>query len=133
MPTLKHPCKDPAHCEIEKMERALCNPFLDKLIAEPSRLGPGCSAIQEPIQVYTRSDKGKTVYFTTKDGGPKWQEVVRRVTYDLDKEEIIEDVSVEDQDPNYDWRAPLPPGVRNIRTQLYYKKIAAVARSVPRR
>ena len=65
-------------------------------------------------------------YRTTNKNGPKWHEVKRRVTVDIDTKQITEDKTVEQIAADKGEHAALPQGVRNIRTILYFDPQAAV-------
>eukprot|EP00959_Pyramimonas_sp_CCMP1952_P243855 5097613-Pyramimonas_sp.AAC.1 len=60
-------------------------------------------------------------YVTTNNGGPKLSDVIRRVTINLDTNAIIQDIAVAGQPTGYDWHAPLPAGVANISTKMYWQ------------
>ena len=75
------------------------------------------------LSIYTRTDYNNKCFVTTKAGGPAWDQVVRRVTINLDNNKTIEDQAVKDTCVGYDWHAPLPNGVTNIKTQLYWEDV----------
>eukprot|EP00959_Pyramimonas_sp_CCMP1952_P363194 7605725-Pyramimonas_sp.AAC.1 len=54
-------------------------------------------------------------------GGPKWSDAIRRVTFNLDTNTVIQDTAVADQPTGYDWHAPLLAGVANINTRMYWQ------------
>eukprot|EP00959_Pyramimonas_sp_CCMP1952_P156768 3278609-Pyramimonas_sp.AAC.1 len=68
------------------------------------------------LNTYTRTDHNIHHYVTTNKGGPKWCDVLRRVTINLDTNTVIKDIAVADPPTGYDWHAPLPAGVANIST-----------------
>ena len=55
------------------------------------------------IIIFTRADKGLKKFVQTPFKGPTWDDVVRRVTFDLDATKIIQYVQVKDQTTGYDW------------------------------
>ena len=73
------------------------------------------------LMTHVRVDKDTDRYVTTDKGGPLWDTVVRRVTVNTDTGTIIQDIWVKDQPTGYDWHSPLPEGVRNIQTRLYWQ------------
>ena len=48
---------------------------------------------------------------------------MRRITYDLDGQAIIEDVHVKDQPTGYDWEATLPQGVQGGHIQFHRENL----------
>eukprot|EP00959_Pyramimonas_sp_CCMP1952_P035153 735990-Pyramimonas_sp.AAC.1 len=62
------------------------------------------------LNTYTRTDHNIHHYVTANKGGPKWSDVLRRVTINLDTETVIQDFAVADQPTGYDRHAPLPAG-----------------------
>ena len=71
--------------------------------------------------MHTRVDTKTTTYKKTPRNGPQWDYVIRRITYNLDMQEVIQDLLVQDQPTGYDWPAPLPQGAINISTRLYWQ------------
>eukprot|EP00959_Pyramimonas_sp_CCMP1952_P255422 5335085-Pyramimonas_sp.AAC.1 len=54
--------------------------------------------------------------------GPEWDHVVRRVAMNLDDNALIQDIKIQDQPIGYNYNAPLPNGVTNILTRLYWEQ-----------
>eukprot|EP00959_Pyramimonas_sp_CCMP1952_P070356 1469066-Pyramimonas_sp.AAC.1 len=54
------------------------------------------------LGTYTRTDHTIHHYVTTKRGRPKWSDVIRRVTINLNTNTIIQDIAVADQPTGYD-------------------------------
>ena len=52
--------------------------------------------------------------------GPKWENVRRRITYDLETDELIESVCI-DGGVKRDYEYKLPDAGRNTRTVFHYK------------
>eukprot|EP00959_Pyramimonas_sp_CCMP1952_P470721 9497165-Pyramimonas_sp.AAC.1 len=73
------------------------------------------------LNTYTRTDHNMHHYVTTNKRGPKWSDVIRRVTINLDTNTVIQDISVVDQPTGYDWHVPLPRGVANISARMYWQ------------
>eukprot|EP00971_Amphidinium_carterae_P030777 605531-Amphidinium_carterae.1 len=71
-------------------------------------------------KTWTRTDHGIKRFVASKDGGPHWEKVWKRVTYNLDNGELIAEELVSDMTKK-DLNRPLPEKVRNIRTVLYYR------------
>eukprot|EP00959_Pyramimonas_sp_CCMP1952_P394326 8262490-Pyramimonas_sp.AAC.1 len=69
------------------------------------------------LSIHTRVDKGVRTYVQSPKNGPDWDHVVRRVSTNLDDNEIIQDIKVQDQPTVYKYNATLPDGVTNIRAQ----------------
>ena len=75
-------------------------------------------AIQEE-KYWTRIDEGINIFVTTKEGGPSWTCVIRRITEDLDTGNEIENVPTGGVSAKYlNWAQP--QGVENIKTILVY-------------
>ena len=100
----------------DKVLRDLTSKFLDQALSKKIRIRNG----DVYLNMHTRIDKNAKAYRTTHKSGPKWDDVVRRVTYDLDRQVVIQDIRVKDQPIGYDWHAELPKGVTNISTRLYW-------------
>ena len=83
---------------------------------------PVHGSVPSYLLTYTRTDKNIRNFVTTKPDGPKWSQVIRRITYDLDSQTIIQDITVAEQPTGYDWHAPLPDGVTNIATRLLWQE-----------
>eukprot|EP00959_Pyramimonas_sp_CCMP1952_P388070 8132363-Pyramimonas_sp.AAC.1 len=75
-----------------------------------------------PLSVHTRVDKGVRTYVRSPKNGPEWDHFVRRVTMNLDDNAIIQDIQIQDQTTGYNYNAPLPDGVTNIRTRLCWEQ-----------
>eukprot|EP00959_Pyramimonas_sp_CCMP1952_P410270 8598170-Pyramimonas_sp.AAC.1 len=73
------------------------------------------------LNTYTRTDHNIHHYVMTNKWGPTWSDVIRRVTINLDANTVIQDVAIADQPTGYDWHAPLPEGVANISTRMYWQ------------
>ena len=58
------------------------------------------------LSIFTRADRGARTYVQTPLNGPKWDEVVRRVTFDLDAKHIIRSIQVKDQPTGCDLGLP---------------------------
>eukprot|EP00971_Amphidinium_carterae_P183084 3632970-Amphidinium_carterae.1 len=71
-------------------------------------------------KTWTRTDHGVKRFVASKDGGPRWEKVWKRATYNLDNGELIAEELVSDMTKK-DLNRPLPEKVRNIRTVLYYR------------
>ena len=81
-----------------------------------------------PIQFGSRKDKGAKRLVTTNRLGPAWEDVVRRVTRDMDSCEVIANEVIHhptDKVQKKRWEALLhravPDGPRNIHTILHFK------------
>ena len=112
--------QDAQHAEWrDKTLRIMIQRFLDQALTRKPKFING----NVYLNVFTRTDHNVQSYRTTAQNGPKWDTVVRRVTYDLDKQVVVQDIKVKDQPTGYDWHAPLPQGVRNISTRLYWEPI----------
>ena len=77
--------------------------------------------VEESRHSWTRTDRNAQRFQSTQDSlGPAWENVVRRVTIDIDTNMVVEDRSdLQTADP-VELFAVLPSGVRNIRTVLYH-------------
>eukprot|EP00959_Pyramimonas_sp_CCMP1952_P370354 7756398-Pyramimonas_sp.AAC.1 len=73
------------------------------------------------LNTYTRTDHNIHHYVTTNKAGPKWSDVIRRVTINLDTNTVVQEIAIADQPTGYDWHAPLPEGVANISTRMYWQ------------
>eukprot|EP00971_Amphidinium_carterae_P019724 388709-Amphidinium_carterae.1 len=84
------------------------------------------SGLEMPMQpslvekTWTRTDHGVKRFVASKDGGPRWEKVWKRVTYNLDSGDLIAEELVSDMTKK-DLNRPLPEKVKNIRTVLYYR------------
>ena len=67
---------------------------------------------------------GAKCFRTTSGSGPAWDCVFRRVTIDLDKDEVIKDLAVDNHTSECPLHRMLPPGVSNIKTVLNYREQA---------
>eukprot|EP00959_Pyramimonas_sp_CCMP1952_P186323 3896308-Pyramimonas_sp.AAC.1 len=74
------------------------------------------------LSVHTRVDTGARTNVQSPKNGPEWDHVVRRVTMDLDDNTIIQNIKIQDQLIGYNYNAPLPNGVTNVRTRLYWEQ-----------
>ena len=79
----------------------------------------GRTTSEEGLAVWERIDNASPCLRTTLEGGPQWDQVVRRVTYDTDTGEIIKDEVDPWKHPSDQHYFPLNPP-RNIRTQLHF-------------
>ena len=72
------------------------------------------------VDIWTRADQDATTFQGPRRGGPSWDKVVGRKTYNLDGEnELIEEERGDAlREPNAMNKA-LPEGVKNIRTELF--------------
>ena len=73
------------------------------------------------LSEWERTDFNASKFVTENKDGPKWKYVVRRVTIDIDTRRVIEDLRNPRNVPIKELYRPLPDGVKNIKTVLYYK------------
>eukprot|EP00959_Pyramimonas_sp_CCMP1952_P203829 4262657-Pyramimonas_sp.AAC.1 len=71
--------------------------------------------------IHTRVDTGARTYAQSPKDASQWDHVVRRVTKNLGDNQIIQDIEIQDQPAGYNFNAPLPNGVTNIRIRLYWE------------
>eukprot|EP00959_Pyramimonas_sp_CCMP1952_P024886 522352-Pyramimonas_sp.AAC.1 len=71
------------------------------------------------LRVWTRQDKQAKLFRTTTAGGPTWNTVERRITYDMGSGAVIRDEDVKGVNNNDILYAKLPGGPRDITTVLY--------------
>ena len=69
-----------------------------------------------------REDMRQTHHVTTTPSGPEWSSVVRRKVVDIDSEELLEDISVDPDLHEDEYRYDLGNIQRNIRTELTYRE-----------
>ena len=74
------------------------------------------------IGKWSREDRDVKRYMTTKTGGPAWNNVVSRTTYDMLTGRIIEHLNIDRSVGAATLHRKLPPGVSCIRTVLHYKE-----------
>eukprot|EP00959_Pyramimonas_sp_CCMP1952_P182241 3810286-Pyramimonas_sp.AAC.1 len=72
------------------------------------------------LSIHTRVDKGVRTYVRSPKNGPECDHVVRRVTMYLGNNPIIQDIEIQVQPIGYNFNAPLPTGVTNIRIRVYW-------------
>ena len=82
---------------------------------------PAASEVETPLSAWSRIDLGKKVFQTRKNPGPPWDQVVRRVTKNLVDDSEVENLLVANAPEKFNWHAPLPEGVTDIETVLYYR------------
>ena len=73
-------------------------------------------------ECWERTDNNVSTYQGTGPDGPDWLKVWRRLTWDVDANELIGDELGETILTDAEIYAPLPEGVRNVRTRLYYER-----------
>eukprot|EP00959_Pyramimonas_sp_CCMP1952_P307328 6432708-Pyramimonas_sp.AAC.1 len=66
-----------------------------------------------------RVDKGVRTYVQFPKNCPEWNHVVIWLTMNLDDNAIIQDIKIQDQPIGYNYNAPFPNGVTNVRTRFY--------------
>eukprot|EP00959_Pyramimonas_sp_CCMP1952_P170633 3565813-Pyramimonas_sp.AAC.1 len=72
--------------------------------------------------IHSRVDKGVRTCVQSPKNGPEWDHVVRRVAMNLGDNAIIQDIKIQDQPIGYNYNAPLPNGVTNIRARLHWEQ-----------
>ena len=75
----------------------------------------------EGVKYWSRIDKDRKCFLTTKAGGPKWNDVMSRTTYDLDNGNMIEYIQIDETISNEFFNRKLPKGVKNVKTVLQYR------------
>eukprot|EP00959_Pyramimonas_sp_CCMP1952_P379775 7955310-Pyramimonas_sp.AAC.1 len=78
------------------------------------------------LSIHTRVVEGARTYVQSLKSGPEWGHVVRRVTMNLRDTTVIQDLKIQDQPIRCTHNAPLPNGVPNICTRLYWEPPAPV-------
>ena len=73
------------------------------------------------VKHWFRMDKNKKCFLTTKAGGPKWNDVISRTTYDLDNGDMIEYIQIDETISDEFLHRKLPMGVKNVSTVLQYR------------
>ena len=73
------------------------------------------------MKKWRRVDPQANRFRTSNSAGPMWSDVVRRVTRDLATGNVIEDSLVTGDESSKGLHRPLPRGVHNIETTLYYR------------
>ena len=73
------------------------------------------------MKKWRRVDPQADRFRTSNSAGPMWSDVVRRVTRDLATGNVIEDSLVTGEESSKRLHRPLPRGVHNIETTLYYR------------
>ena len=84
---------------------------------------------EAPTMAWSRMDRGAKCFMTTKKNGPSWDTVTRRVTRNLDTDNAIDNQNVEwnsSKKYNKFLHRPLPEGVTDIETVLYYRDPNAI-------
>eukprot|EP00971_Amphidinium_carterae_P213956 4246110-Amphidinium_carterae.1 len=71
-------------------------------------------------KTWTRTDYNQKRFVASKDGGPRWEKVWKRATYNVDTGDLIAEELVCDMTKK-ELNRPLPDKVKNIRTVLYYR------------
>eukprot|EP00959_Pyramimonas_sp_CCMP1952_P234447 4898781-Pyramimonas_sp.AAC.1 len=74
------------------------------------------------LRAWTRQDKQAKHFRTTAAGGPTWNTVERRITYDMGSGAVIRDEDVKGVTNKEILHAKLPGGPRDISTLLYYRQ-----------
>jgi hypothetical protein len=128
------------YCTLAKISRAslkkVQTPFIDEAQADrewekfvDSSLGEEISpetteGFQGVIpgigEIYKCINRGAKKYVSTPDNGPKWSQVIRRITRDYDTKEILDDIDVRDV-PAEKLYGNIPGGPRDIETMFYYE------------
>ena len=73
-------------------------------------------------ECWERMDYNVSTYQGTGPDGPDWLKVWRRLTWDIDANQLIGDELGEAILTDAEIYAPLPEGVKNVRTRLYYER-----------
>ena len=73
------------------------------------------------VRYWSRIDKGRKCFLTTKAGGPKWNDVMSWTTYDLDNGNMIEYIQIDETISSKFLHRRLPMGVKNVKTVLQYR------------
>ena len=73
------------------------------------------------LQVWRRLDLNAKRAVTVRKGGPRWEQVVRRVTMDVDNHVVLQDLRDVQNASQQDLFFTLPTTTQNIETIFYYK------------
>ena len=79
---------------------------------------------QEALEVWRRFDLDAKRFRGSTSKGPVWSDVTRRVTPDIDTNQIIADEQITPGMTVHQVHRKLPTGVKNIETMLIYKKVS---------
>ena len=77
----------------------------------------------EDLRQWNRVDLEAKRFRGSNSKGPLWGDVVRRVTLDLDKGNVVSDEVITPELRVHHAHRKLPTGVRNVETTLIYKKV----------
>ena len=69
---------------------------------------------------WTRTDPEASTFYTTKEIGPEWNKVYRRITINNTNNEIVQDLQIDKEIDAAKLRGPLPPGVTQTSTTFFY-------------
>ena len=70
---------------------------------------------------WTRIDPEASTFYTTKEIGPEWNKVYRRITINNTNNEIVQDLQIDKEMDAAKLRGPLPPGVTQTSTTFFYR------------
>ena len=128
------------YCTLAKISRAslkkVSTPFIDEAQADrewekfvdnslgeetPQDNSEGFQGVIPGVgEIYKRTDKSTKKFVAAGSKGPPWEQVIRRITRDLDTKEILEDIDVRGV-PNGKLFGDIPGGPRNVETHFYYE------------
>ena len=83
--------------------------------------GPSTHPTHESLRSWTRYDLEAKRYRGSNSKGPIWSDVLRRLTLDIDKNKVIQDLTITDELSVHKLHEKLPEGVKNIETTLIYR------------
>ena len=73
------------------------------------------------VKKWRRVDPRASRFRTSNSAGPMWSDVIRRTTKDLESGQVIEDERMTGTEASRTLHRPLPRGVTNVETTLYYR------------
>ena len=83
--------------------------------------GPSTQPTHESLRSWTRYDLEAKRYRGSNSKGKLWSDVLRRLTLDIDKNKVIQDLTITDELSVHKLHEKLPEGVKNIETTLIYR------------
>ena len=84
-----------------------------------------CENRPNELKVWKRLDLNASRTQMCKKGGPEKSQIVRRVTVDIDRGEVVQDLRDFQQAQRSQLHMVLPKGVNNIATFFYYKEVGS--------
>ena len=96
--------------------------FMTNSECNAEQLNVLCKNVKNELKVWKRFDFNATELQLLKKGGPAWKQVVRRVTMDINTNEVLQDLQGFQQATRSQLHQKLPGQPRDIATIFYYKE-----------